>query len=143
MSDNKTWSRSELIAILGQPVEEWITTSHSEIAPDGTQVVTALRLDNSTEGAFRILRWQCTPSPPDAEEIAAEWDALRAKPDPESKEVEALASRARDALDVIADRCMAAARIHSGDATVWVTIRVCSRHTKVGLIEDHSWGMWT
>jgi len=142
MSANKRWSRSELIDILGQPVEEYINASRSEISPEGHHVVTVLRLDNPVEGAFRILRWQCTPPPPDAIELAAECESLRAKPDVESKQIEALVSRVRDAFDVIADNCTAAARVQNGEADVWVTIRVCSRHAKAGLIEDHTWGMF-
>lgn len=140
MTERKNRSLDEVIAILGQPAEAWITKSQSENLPKGINAVRALKVDVPVEGAFRILKWQCTPIPPDAKEIAAELSTLRAKPDPEANEMESLVSRARSSLEAKADRCIAASRIQNGETKTWVMIRVCSRHSRSGLVEDHTWG---
>lgn len=137
MSANKKWLRTELIAILGQPVKEWITKSQSDVSPEGVNIGTALKLDAPEEGAFKILKWRCTPLPSGVDDLAAEWDAMRA----ESVQNTPLMARTMHALEVISDCCIAASKIENGENKVWVTIRVCSRHAKAGLTEDHSWGM--
>jgi len=43
--------------------------------------------------------------------VSCRMESLSAKPDADSKDVEALVSRVRDAFDLIADNCAAAARI--------------------------------
>ncbi len=133
---NEQRSLDELIAILGQPVKEWISKSQSEPVLEGVNAATALKLGAPEEGAFEVLKWQCTPVPSDAAEIANEWAAIRAEALPNTR----LIARAREALEAMSDCCKAASRISNGKTHHWVMIRVCSRHASTGLVEDHTWG---
>jgi hypothetical protein len=130
-----SWSRGDLVQLLGEPVEEWAAVTKVDDLP-WAEEVTAVRVDYNTPGAVRFMRWICNPSPYDAKEIESKFNSLRngtAGPDLDLKKV---LETAKLALDAVADNCRAASRARDSQQGSWVLIHVCSRHRAAGLKVD-------
>jgi|GEM_PF-5703638 len=131
-SEPRTWSREELIAILGQPDSEKTQTSDSEDLPDG-QYITSVEVDNNTIGATRVLHWWCSPVADDAEDIDRAFKALQEQPMPELNETNAVVTRAKEILDILADSCVATSAVTGNEDDRWEIWRACSKHRQAGL----------
>jgi hypothetical protein len=114
MSAPKTWSREELIAILGQPDSE-----------------------KNTIGATRVMQWWCSPIPDDAEDIDQAFKALQEQPMPELNEAYAVVTRATEILDILADSCVATSVVTGNEGDRWEIWRACSKHRQAGLKGRH------
>jgi hypothetical protein len=121
---NKFWSRSELVALLGSPLNEWATAAEvSDV--HGAQEITGVHVDWDADGAVRVMQWQCNASAGDAQQLESSIRSLHDKPAPNESEISA-------AFDAAADFCLAASRV-ANEKEGWVLLRVCSRHRATGL----------
>lgn len=132
MSEPKTWSRDELVAILGQPDSEKTQISQSEDLPDG-QYITSVEVDKDTIGATRVIHWWCSPIPDDAEDINRAFKTLREQPSPDLNDAYAVVARATEVLDIMADSCVATSVVTGNEDDRWEIWRACSKHRQAGL----------
>jgi len=139
MAESKLWLREDLVRRLGEPANEWNSLSQVETTPKVTKL-THVDVAADTEGSTRWIQWRCTPMPPDAAEIHAAFQALQGQAESDEAEVKVLMTRAKKALDVIADTCIAMS--DSGDGDAWQMFKVCSHHRPelgAGLCFDTDW----